>query len=467
VTAPLAQLERAIDGDVIGADSPAFARLRQPFNARFDDVIPQAVVRCSSAEDVAATVAFVRRHGLPTAIRSGGHDFAGRSTTTGIVIDVSTMRSVRVEDGLLRVEAGAVLGEVYREALRHGLTIPGGSCPSVGVAGLTLGGGLGIQGRTYGVTSDRLAAARIVLADGRTLECDVRHHDDLFWALRGGGTGHFGVVTDFVFEPIPAHRATSFLLTWSFDDAPAVADAWMRWSPDGPDALAASMVLAASADTDEPPRVEVFGTMLGSRTDAVEQLENLAAMVRPDPASSNVEERSYEDTMRYWADRAGERLEEPRAAPAGRAIYLIRSEFFARSLPADAIASLLEGFVADRVGGQSRELDFSPWGGAYVRVPSDATAFVHRDARFWIKHAVALPADADAAAVESGRRWVTGSWNSVHALGTGGVFPNFADPDMVDWGRAYHGTNLERLIEVKTRYDPENVFRSRQSLPVR
>jgi FAD/FMN-containing dehydrogenase len=361
VTLPLAELERAIDGEVISSDASAAAGLRKPFNARFDDVIPQAVVRCATTADVAETIAFIRRHDLPTAIRSGGHDFAGRSTTSGALIDVSPMRSVRVEDGLLHVGAGAVLGEVYREAARHGLTIPGGSCPSVGVAGLTLGGGLGIQGRTYGVTSDRLVAARIVLADGRTLECDEGHHDDLFWALRGGGTGHFGVVTDLVFEPIPAGRATSFLLTWSFDDAPEVADAWMRWSPDGPEALAASMVVAASGDPDERPAVEVFGTMLGPRTDAIEQLEVLTGIVSPDPASSFVEEMTYEDTMRYWADRAGERLEEPRAAPADRAIHLIRSEFFAESLPADAIASLLEGFVADRVGGQSRELDFSPW----------------------------------------------------------------------------------------------------------
>lgn len=194
MTPPLSELEGIIDGEVIGPEGPKYRDLRRPFNARFDDVMPQAVVRCASEGDVAETIAFIRRHDLRSATRSGGHCFAGRSTTPGILIDVSSMRSVTVRDGLVRIGAGAVLGEVYSATIPHALTIPGGTCPSVGIAGLTLGGGLGLLGRTYGLTSDRLVGARIALADGRTVACDEHHEGDLFWALRGAGTGHFGVV---------------------------------------------------------------------------------------------------------------------------------------------------------------------------------------------------------------------------------------------------------------------------------
>jgi FAD/FMN-containing dehydrogenase len=377
------------------------------------------------------------------------------------------MHSVSVADGVVRIKAGARLGNVYLETVPHGVTIPGGTCPSVGIAGLTLGGGLGILGRTYGVTSDRLVGARIVLADGRTIECDEHHDDDLFWALRGAGTGHFGVVTDLVFRPVPVPAATSFLLTWRFPHAASVARAWMGWSPVAPDALSASLLVAASADPEESPSVEVVGTMLGPRSDARAQLDDLTARVATDPTSTFVEEMSYLDTLRFWATRAGERLEDPHTEPAGRAIHVVRSEFFARPIPPQAISALLDRVEEGRVAGQSRELDFSPWGGAYNRTRSDVTAFAHRDPLFWVKHAAAVGVHAPAAERGAAHGWVTGSWGSVHPWATGGVFPNFPDPDLEDWGHAYHGTNYDRLLEVKARYDPGNVFRFPQSLPVR
>src|SRR5262249_9334495 len=160
-------------------------------NARFDDVLPLAVARCGSAEDVAQVISFIRRYGLVSAIRSGGHSFAGRSVTRGIVIDVAPMKAVTVSYGVVTVGAGARLGEIYDGILAHNVTIPGGSCPSVGIAGLTLGGGLGMLGRKHGVTSDHLVEARIALPDGRILTCDSHSDADLFWALRGAGTGSF------------------------------------------------------------------------------------------------------------------------------------------------------------------------------------------------------------------------------------------------------------------------------------
>src|SRR4029453_17548761 len=220
VRPPLNELERVIDGDLVAGGELRTSRAPKPFNARFDEAIPQAVVRCTSADDVAETIAFIRRHRLSSAVRSGGHCLAGRSTTTGILIDVSPMRTVSVVDGRLTIDAGAVLGEVYAEAIRHGVTIAGGSLPSAGSAGLTLGGWLGILGRTYGVTSDSLVGARIVLADGRVSDCDEHPVAGVCWALGGPGPGHFGVGRGLVFPPIPAPTvATTFHVEWPFADA--------------------------------------------------------------------------------------------------------------------------------------------------------------------------------------------------------------------------------------------------------
>src|SRR5262249_32946227 len=153
---------------------------RKPAIARFHHVHPAAIVRCHTPGDVAAALAFAQMTGVPTATRSGGHCFAGRSSSEGIVIDVTPMNGVSLSDGIATIGAGARLGAVYDSLNAHELTIAAGSCPSVGIAGLTLGGGLGILGRKYGLTSDQLLGAQVVLADGRVIDCDDDHDRDLF-----------------------------------------------------------------------------------------------------------------------------------------------------------------------------------------------------------------------------------------------------------------------------------------------
>jgi FAD/FMN-containing dehydrogenase len=437
-------------------------------NARFDDVRPQAVVRCRSAEDVAETVSFARRQGLGIATRGGGHCFAGRSSTREVLLDVTPLHSVEISDGVVTVGGGTRIGEVYDALLEQDLIIPAGSCPTVGIAGLALGGGLGIIGRKYGLTSDHLVGAQIVLADGRILECDDHHDEDLFWALRGAGSGNFGVVTSLTFRTSRAPAPTSFHLTWAFSEAAAVIDAWQSWAPLAPDELAASLVIGASGQADELPLVEVFGVMLGTESDTAKVVDELVGRVPSDPASAFRKYMSFRDTARYWADRAarGGVTGEPPGQEL-RGYRCIKSEFFTEPLPTDVIEAVLENFLKGRAAGQSRELDFSPWGGAYNRTGADATAFVHRGDLFWLKHATEVDPGASTAEKESARDWVTRSWATVHPWGAGRVFPNFPDPDLEDWPGAYYGTNRDRLQTIKARYDPGNLFRFRQSLPVR
>jgi FAD/FMN-containing dehydrogenase len=464
-------LQGRIDGDVALPGSPAYQALPPPFNARFRDLRPAAVMSCASSQDVAEAISFARRHGLELATRAGGHSFAAHSSTRGLLLDVTPMRSVSVAGGVATVGAGARLGEVYEALQEHDLTIPGGTCPPVGVAGLTLGGGLGILGRKYGVTSDHLIGAEVVLADGRILRCDDHHEADLFWALRGAGAGNFGVVTTLVFRALPAPPTTTNVhLAWPYAQAAAVIGAWLRWAPTAPDELAASLKITAGTDPDRPPAVDLYGAFHGSRADAARLVEELVGHVGADPTAAAMTSMTWPRTRKFWAELGNPAEESGRPSvpqpPEAQCLYA-KSEFFARPLPAEAVGALLEAFVEGRTAGESRELDFMPWGGAYNRRPPDATAFVHRDQLFQLKHAVVVGPDAPPADQAAAHRAVTRSWASVHPWGSGRVFQNFADPDLEHGAQAYYGPNYDRLVRVKARYDPANLFRFQQSLPPR
>jgi FAD/FMN-containing dehydrogenase len=463
-------LEGTIAGEVILPGSPGYELARKPAIARFHDARPRAVVRCQVPADVAETIAFARRHQVPAAVRSGGHSFAGRSSTAGIVIDVSPMASVSTAGGVATAGGGTCLGALYDTLAGQHVTVAGGCGPTVGVAGLTLGGGLGILGRVHGLTCDQLLAAEVVLADGRVAECDDRREPGLLWALRGAGGGNFGVVTSLTFRTVPAPAATSFHLTWPHRNAVSVVEAWQAWAPAAPAELAASLLLTAAGEAGRPPAVHVFGTMLGAESATTALLAALAARAGADPASLFVQNLPYQETKRYLT-RLGDQMREPaegqqapegqqaaEGRPAAEAHDFSKSEFFARPLPADAITALVAGFGRQRPAGQSRELDFTPWAGAYNRPAADATAFPHRDALFLLKHTVSVDPGADAAGREAARRWLDRSWATVHPFGTGGVYPNFPDPGLADEAGAYYGVNLARLLRVKARYDPDGFF---------
>jgi FAD/FMN-containing dehydrogenase len=458
-TSDLEALRRAIAGEVLLPGSEHYELWRKPALARFSDARPQAVVRCHEPADVAAALVLARRSGVHVAVRSGGHCFAGRSSTDGIVVDVGPLDAVRAGDGIAAIGAGARLGAVYDALEPHGVTIAAGCGPAVGIAGLVLGGGLGILGRSHGLTSDQLVAAQVVLADGRVVDCDEQREGDLFWALRGAGGCQFGVVTLLTLRTVPAPAATTLHLQWPHRDAVALVDAWQEWAPAGPDELAASLLVTAGADPAEPPRAHVFGAMLGTRTDATTLLDVLVARAGAEPASIDLRELPYRQAKRRLAEHA------PGDEASPDAHGFSKSEFFRQPLPTATVAALLDQLAAGRTGVERRGLDFTPWGGAYNRVGAGETAFAHRGERFLLKQDVEIDPGATAAQRRSARDWLARSWALVHPWGSGRVYPNFPDPELDDWATAYHATNLERLARVKAAYDPGNVFRSPQSLP--
>lgn len=360
------------------------------------------------------------------AVRGGGHCFAGRSSTTGVVIDTGPMTGVEIDGDRAVIGAGTRLAEVYDVLAAHGRTIPAGCGPTVGIAGLTLCGGLGILGRRYGLACDSLVGAGLVLADGRVIEAG----DDLLWMLRGGGAP--GVVCSLTFVTVPAPDSTAFRLTFPAAAAADLVDAWQRALPALDDATAPSLVVTAAPEPASPPLVTVFGAAPGSP--AVGDLIRRLGVV---PVSDDRHDGSHRATKRWLAGPD---------APDGRFAYL-HSEFFRSPVPsADLIARLL----ADRRPGEERELDFSPWGGAYNRVPADATAFPHRDALFLLKQTATVPPDRRPG------RWLDESYALAHPFGTGGAYPNFPEPGLPD--RAYYLANTARLRRLRSAYDPAAVF---------
>ena len=436
----LRSLRAALDGELITPDSAAYEAARRPALARFHHVRPIAVVRCASTRDVTRTLAFARHSGTHVVPRGGGHCFAGRSSTAGLVLDLSRLDAVTVRpDGSARIGAGARLAQVYDGLHRSGRAVPAGCGPTVGIAGLTLGGGLGLLGRLHGLTCDALLSAQVVLADGRVVDCDLDREPELFWALRGAGGGQFGVVTSLVFATVAEPRATRFELRWPEAAAVDVVAGWQRWASAAPDDVTANLTLVA--EPGHPLRVVVFGAALRDAEPATVLLESLAARVGVRP--------EIRHQVLTWRD-----LKRSFAGPEsyGAAPTVSRSEFFSRPMPASAVVPLIDEFASGAAPGR-RELNFTAMGGAYNRVPADATAFVHRSERFLLDHVA-----------REGDRWLDRSWALAHAFASGRVYPNFPDPGLDDWAAAYHGGNAERLRAVKRGYDPDRLFRFPQAI---
>jgi FAD binding domain len=408
------ELTAALAGKVVLPGSPRYDEVRKPPIPRFHDVRPQAVVLCRTPADVVAAIAFAHRSGIAVTVRSGGHDFAGRSSGPGIVLDLTAMHSLEVADGLASVGPGFRLGDLYAALAQHELSIPAGCGATVGIGGQALGGGLGLLGRSRGLTSDQVVAAQVVLADGRVVECDEQRHDDLFWALRGAGAYGLGVVTRLTLRTVAEPPATSFHLKWPFARASALIAAWQEWSPTGPDALAASLLVTVGGEAGAEPVVHLFGSMIGSEPETAALLDEFVSVAGADPVSAERSHMRYGSLKSYLAKRGPGDQEDEDGRP------YMKSEFFREPLPAGAVGALVEFFVRGRRSGEARKLDFMPWGGAYNRTPADATAFPHREELFLLEHSVVVPAGFDGAATEAARAWLTDSWELVHPSGSGG-----------------------------------------------
>jgi FAD/FMN-containing dehydrogenase len=453
-------LASSLSGTLIRPGDAAYAQARLVFNSKFDAIAPQAVARCASANDVAAVLAFVQKHSLPVTPRSGGHNFAGNSTTTGVVIDVGPMNSIQVgADGTATIGAGAKLADVYDQLIARGVSIPSGTCLSVGIAGITQGGGIGLVDRMYGLTCDSLLAAQVVTADGRILACDAATEPDLFWALRGGGGGNFGVVTSFTFKTHATQDLTNFSATFNFSDAARVVAAWQDWQRAVPDSIW-SYLIFTFFNPGSPPSVTLSGVCVGSPADFTPYWNQLLAAAQS-PATTSVAVLSYRDTMMAFC--AGKTVSQCHLvgqtpdAQLQRAAFASTSDLYDAALPPEGIQALLRAMTSAQASGIGGQILLDAMGGALGRVAPDATAFPHRDAWFSAEY-YADGASSSSAAWSNGMRATMKAWTS------GRAYVNYMDPLITD-STAYYGANYPRLVQVKAKYDPNRVFNLPQGIP--
>jgi FAD/FMN-containing dehydrogenase len=471
------QLASSLQGRLLRPSSPGYALGAQSYNPVFDSAHPDAIAYCASAADVALGVSFAERHGVAISIRSGGHCYGGWSTGSGLVIDVSPMNEVGYDpsSGLVSVGAGTRLIDLYAGLAPHAVAVPGGSCPSVGIAGLALGGGFGVLGRKFGLTCDNLRSADVVLASGDTVSCDADEHADLYWALRGGGGGSFGVVTRFSFLTHPIGALALFTLVWPWEKAAEVVTAWQDWAPVAPDELWSNCLLVASQSTPagEAPAARVTGVYVGTQSGLQSLVDDFVSEVGASPFTDFVGSAGYLDTMMIEAGCENDTVAEchlPSENPAGllaRAPFVAKSNIVNSRLSPAAIATLLAAVEQRQASpvleGGGFVLDAA--GGAINRVGPAATAYVHRSSLATIQYSAGWGASAPPSVVAANRQWIESAWLSMRPFVSSGAYCNYADPDLPDWQHAYWGSNFARLTEVKRAYDPGNVFHFPQSVP--
>ena len=467
-----AALAASLAGSLVRPTDTAYARDALLYNAKFVDLHPQGIAYCASASDVARCVDFATAHGVELAARSGGHSYGGYSSSPGLVVDVSAMSSIAVDAGArtATVGAGAKLIDVYNALAGHGLLLPSGSCPTVGIAGITLGGGIGVFARRYGLTSDHVASLRLVTSDAVELTASATEHADLLWASRGGGGGNYGVTTEFTFTLDPIPEVTLFTLQYPWAGAATMLEAWQHWVAGAPDELWADCQLLSQSDYGY--LAQVTGVYCGSASALAGPLAALERAIGVTPTYRFVGAKDYLDAMAIEAGCAGLSIAACHLStqnPAGRlarSAYSAKSSYVKGPMTGAGVASLVEAVQrlhadAPTVGGG---LAFDAYGGAVNRVAANATAFVHRDTLACIQATYSWGAATPASEVDAGARWLTWLGEEVFDPATG-AYQNYIDPTLADWANAYYGANLEWLEDVKRHYDPENRFHFAQSIP--
>jgi hypothetical protein len=451
----LSGFKQSMRGALIARDDESYDEARKLYNGMIDKR-PALIARCADVADVIAAVDFGRRAGLPIAVRGGGHNGAGfGGVDDGLVIDLSAMKGVRVDPAArtARVGAGCTQGDLDHATHAFELAVPSGIISTTGVAGLTLSGGHGYLSRKHGLTIDNLVEADVVLADGRLVTASADSHPDLFWALRGGG-GNFGVVTSFVFRLHPVGTVFAGPVAFDQEDGRAVMQAYRDFLPTAPEELGVFLGLKTILSSPPFPE-ELWGKRFcllmtcyaGSEEEGRKAMAPLLERLpepwfdwrgaMPYPAVQSMFDGLYPSGMQwYW-----------------------RADFV-RDLPDAAIDAHLA--VAAKAPTELSLMHLYPIDGAVRRVPADATAWNCRNATWSMVIAGIDPDTGKAGAVTS---WTKEYWDAVHPFDLGGGYPNFM---MGDEGearlRATFGPNYDRLVELKRRYDPENLFRINQNV---
>jgi FAD binding domain/Berberine and berberine like len=466
------QLAASLTGSLVRPGDASYLSDLQLYDPRYDSVRPAGIAYCASAADVQRCVAFASEHHLPIAARSGGHSYGGYSTSTGLVVDVTTMKTVSIDRGTATIGSGARLIDVYSGLNDRGVSIAAGSCGTVGIAGLTLGGGQGVVGRLHGLTCDQLTSVTLVTADGRLRTVSADQDPDLFWACQGGGGGNFGIATSFTFATFPVSDVATFVVRFPWAATGQVLPAWLAWAPHAPDELWANCVLLANADTHSShPLLQVAGLYVGSPANASALVNQFVASTGTTPTSVSVNPTTLAHAMYIEAGCATlteAQCHLPSQAPGGqltRQASLAKSQYVTAPMSGSTVATLVTG-VDERQGSPTGGgVAFDAYGGAINRVKAGDTAFVHRNTLACGQFSTNIQAGESASTTAASQAWLDQFTASVHAQLAPQAYQNYIDPSLADWPTEYYGSNLARLQKVKQAVDPDDFFRFAQSIP--
>jgi len=436
----LAGLARTLMGPILREGDPEYDEVRTAWNGMIDRR-PAVIVRCVDVGDVVAAVNFARPAGLLVSVRGGDHSAAGNAVCdAGIMIDLSLMKGMTVDPQArtARAEPGLRWSEFDAATQLHGLATTGGTNSDTGVAGLTLGGGLGWLAGRYGLSCDNLVEAEVVTADGQPIRASEREHPDLFWGLRGGG-GNFGIVTSFTFRLHPVGpMVVAGLVAHPVERAAEVLRFYREFVATCPDEI--NTIAGFLTVPDNIKVVAIAACHCGSIDEAQEAMRPLKEF--GPPVLDEI------GTVPYAAFQSALDATFPR----GRRNYW--KSTMMRELSDDAIGQMIELF--DSVPSPMSAILLQQLGNAANRVPSDATAFVNRDARW---DGLVLGTWEDPAEDSAQIGWARQAWRSLRPFSTGGVYVNgVADGDAEEIGGAF-GSNYQRLADLKATYDPTNLFR--------
>lgn len=450
----LATLKASLRGELIQRNEPGYEEARKLYNGMIDKR-PWLIARCVDVADVITAVRFGQDHELLTAIRGGGHNGPGLgSCDNGLVIDLSLMKGIRVDPAnrTVRVGPGCTQGDVDHASHAFGLAVPAGIVSTTGIAGLTLGGGHGYLTRQYGLTIDNLIEADVVLADGSFVTASASQHEDLFWALRGGG-GNFGIVTSFVYRAHPVSTVYGGPIFWDAKDARRVMQWYREFLPQAPVELCPFLGLQTVPSTDPFPK-EIWGkkicALISCYSEALEEAEAAIKPIRQELPPPIL------DWMGPMPFPILQSLFDP-LLPKGLQWYWKGD--FVKELSDRAIDVHLEH--AARAPSALSLMHLYPIDGAVHRVGPNETAWSCREARWSM---VIAGIDADPAKAGAVAAWARGYWEAVHPHTLGGAYVNFMMEEGDDRIRATYGANYDRLVTIKRRYDPTNFFRVNQNI---
>lgn len=476
----LQQLRRSLQGTLILPSDPDYLKYAISANARFNSVLPLAIALCKSPQDVSKCILWTQWVGVPLAPKAGGHNYEGASTTNGLLIVTRPMNQISIDRNARRlvVQAGALNGELLVAMQNETLMLPIGTCPQVGVCGLTLGGGIGENSRWAGMTSDRLRSTNLVLANGSIITADISSYRDLFWACRGAGGDAFGIHTELTFDLLPLVSPTVSGFYAVYQGASVATDVFlaldhlMQTAPNTlngfvflrtnpviftiPDALTPDVPVGQRLDPARFPIAELQLNYQGSLADLQSLIEPIINVA--DPAAMETVELPFWQAQSTWLAVA----DQPSHG------FSSACRFADKALSPSSVKGLVSAVLDAPFAQRSKyaSVELMCWAGGVVQnVAPNATAYVHRNSTTIPRVSTWWLASTPVPQQQQLQKWMLRPYGIIKADSQNESFQNFPSPLVTDWPTAYYGENLPALVQVKKKYDPQNVFRHAQGIP--